>query len=846
MRRETQPATFARSDCHDRRVPHMRPSSSPIDGAPPNIAVPDSTCAGTCVTAPLRVRRRPHGPITAARLLATTATRRRAGELHRRRRIASPTASSASRSARRSRCSSGSGTGTAASSRCVYSSWGSVRICSRVPDLDELALLHHGDALGEDLDDGEVVGDEQAGEADLPLQLLEQVEHAGLHRHVERRRRLVGDQQAWARAPAPGRCRPAGAARRTARAGSGCAGRAPGGPGRAAPRPACSASAPLATFCSSSGSPIDSPTGSRGLSDEPGSWNTKLTSRRTWRRSSLEMPTMFVPSTDRRALDERQQPDDRPPDRRLARPGLADEPDDLAGPDRQGRRRRRRGTPAPGPASGTRWRRRGGRRPGRARRRLGGRRRARCAAGRSRDRRRTPWTRPRRGAGRRRSSCCVYGSLRARGTPGSTGPASTIRPRCITITRSARSATTPMSWVISRMPASMRSRRSRTSLRISACTVTSSAVVGSSAMSSVGSQRQRLGDHRPLPLAARQLVRVGVDAPLRVGDLDELEQLDRPLAGRLRRHRLVAAQHLGDLEPDRVHRVERRHRLLEDHRHDRGRGSSAARARRARRARGRRARIEPRTDAFFGSRPISAIADRRLAGARLADDRQRLAGVRGRTSPRSTAGYHVPSTQKSTSRSRTCRRRVGRRSARRAARRVTGVLPSARRRRRCWHDGRVHRGVPAVVRPRADRRHRPSICAGACVVVARRRTPGRRRADAARGGAARRRRLLGDVLAPARRGRRRRRADRQRRCARSTCPWPALQRRRHEVGADPRHGLRPLHGVGGAGTRARAAPCVDRGATDDAAHLPASTAHAGARPARRPAVDAPSGDARRC
>ena len=67
----------------------------------------------------------------------------------------------------------------------------------------------------------------------------------------------------------------------------------------------------------------------------------------------------------------------------------------------------------------------------------------------------------------------------------------------------------------------MRSRRSRISLRISACTVTSSAVVGSSAISSFGSQRQRLGDHRPLALAARELVRVGVDAPLRVGDLDQ-------------------------------------------------------------------------------------------------------------------------------------------------------------------------------------------------------------------------------------------------------------------------------------------------------------------------------------
>ena len=74
----------------------------------------------------------------------------------------------------------------------------------------------------------------------------------------------------------------------------------------------------------------------------------------------------------------------------------------------------------------------------------------------------------------------------------------------------------------------------------------------------VGDQHRRiagqcLGDHRPLPLATRQLVRVGVDAPFRIRDLDEVEQFDHPLARQLRRHRLVAAQHLGDLEADRVH-----------------------------------------------------------------------------------------------------------------------------------------------------------------------------------------------------------------------------------------------------------------------------------------------------
>ena len=80
-------------------------------------------------------------------------------------------------------------------------------------------------------------------------------------------------------------------------------------------------------------------------------------------------------------------------------------------------------------------------------------------------------------------------------------------------------------------------------------------------------ERERLGDHRPLALAARQLVRVGIDPARGIGDLDQLEQLDRPTPRGLRCHGLVAAQHLCDLEPDRVHGVERGHRFLEDHRH---------------------------------------------------------------------------------------------------------------------------------------------------------------------------------------------------------------------------------------------------------------------------------------
>ena len=67
------------------------------------------------------------------------------------------------------------------------------------------------------------------------------------------------------------------------------------------------------------------------------------------------------------------------------------------------------------------------------------------------------------------------------------GPVSMISPAYITASRSTNPATTPRSWVMSRtaIPSSSLSRRS--SSRIWAWIVTSSAVVGSSAISSAGS-----------------------------------------------------------------------------------------------------------------------------------------------------------------------------------------------------------------------------------------------------------------------------------------------------------------------------------------------------------------------
>ncbi len=60
---------------------------------------------------------------------------------------------------------------------------------------DDLPEVHHGDPVGEELDGGQVVGDEQAAEPAVALQVGEQVEDGRLYGDVERGRRFVGDHQ---------------------------------------------------------------------------------------------------------------------------------------------------------------------------------------------------------------------------------------------------------------------------------------------------------------------------------------------------------------------------------------------------------------------------------------------------------------------------------------------------------------------------------------------------------------------------------------------------------------------------------------------------------------------------
>ena len=94
-------------------------------------------------------------------------------------------------------------------------------------------------------------------------------------------------------------------------------------------------------------------------------------------------------------------------------------------------------------------------------------------------------------------------------------------------TRSATSATTPMSCVIS-MTAEPKSRRSVADqledLRLDRHVERRRRLVGDQ---EVGVARERHRDHHALAHAARELVRVVVDAHARLGDADRVEQLDR-------------------------------------------------------------------------------------------------------------------------------------------------------------------------------------------------------------------------------------------------------------------------------------------------------------------------------
>jgi hypothetical protein len=61
--------------------------------------------------------------------------------------------------------------------------------------LDDATEVHHGDVVAKVANDGQVVRDEEQRQIEAPAQVGEQPEHGDLHGDVERRNRLVGNEQ---------------------------------------------------------------------------------------------------------------------------------------------------------------------------------------------------------------------------------------------------------------------------------------------------------------------------------------------------------------------------------------------------------------------------------------------------------------------------------------------------------------------------------------------------------------------------------------------------------------------------------------------------------------------------
>ena len=422
------------------------------------------------------------------------------------------------------------------------------------------------------------------------LQVLEQVHDAGLDRHVERRHRLVEHEQRRARARARGRCRCAGADRRRTRAGSGSRARGSGRPVASSSRDPLDSVAPCTPWIAQRLGDDRRDRHARVqrrvrvLEDDLHLARAARAARRARRVEHVDAleaapsptsaragagrsrPVVDLPAARLPHQPERLAP--RRPTKRHARHGLHRPTVPRERPPRTGksftrsrdlehRRRRRRPASAPSTPSSRRERHARLERPRRSGTPTSGRPRPSRSSGRSVAQ--TPSRRRTGSAGGTRSPAA--GCISDGGAPAmrcSRSLAAPVEPRqrreqparvrmarlvedlvdrrrarpagpaYITSTRSATPATTPRSWVISMIdecacgPGSARARSSTC-----AWIVTSSAVVGSSAMSTSGSlaiaiaiiARWRMPPENSCGYCSRAL------AGLR--DADEVEQLDR-------------------------------------------------------------------------------------------------------------------------------------------------------------------------------------------------------------------------------------------------------------------------------------------------------------------------------
>ena len=164
------------------------------------------------------------------------------------------------------------------------------------PQLDHPPEVHHGDAVGDVADHAEVVGDEHVGDAELVAQVRQQVHDPRLHRDVERRQRLVEDDDLGLDGER------AGDADALALTAGELVREAPGEPRRQAdeveqgldpPTALVAAANPWTASTSSS----VRPTVIRGLSEAYGSWNTNCTRRRNSPSARWPRPVTSRPSS---------------------------------------------------------------------------------------------------------------------------------------------------------------------------------------------------------------------------------------------------------------------------------------------------------------------------------------------------------------------------------------------------------------------------------------------------------------------------------------------------------------------------------------------------------------------
>ena len=60
-----------------------------------------------------------------------------------------------------------------------------------------MAQIHNADGIGNIAHNGQVMGDKDVGQAQLLLQRFEQVDDLCLNRNIQRRNRLIADNQLW-------------------------------------------------------------------------------------------------------------------------------------------------------------------------------------------------------------------------------------------------------------------------------------------------------------------------------------------------------------------------------------------------------------------------------------------------------------------------------------------------------------------------------------------------------------------------------------------------------------------------------------------------------------------------